>query len=53
MGAAMGGHASTVALLLAAGADAAAKNDFGETAFDLATAKGHAIRNEAGKRYGW
>jgi ankyrin repeat protein len=42
MGAAMGGHASTVTLLLAAGAKASVKNDFGETAADLATAKGHA-----------
>ena len=42
MGAAMGGHASTVTLLLIAGANATIKNDFGETAADLAKAKGHA-----------
>ena len=41
MGASMSGHESTVALLLAAGADPSVTNDFGESAGDLASAKGH------------
>ena len=42
MGAAMHGHAAVVGLLCAAGADPRLRNDFGEDAFDLAEAKGHA-----------
>jgi len=41
MGAAMNGHLSTVKLLLRSGANPVLSNDEGETARDLAKAKGH------------
>ena len=40
MGAAMGGYKSCIQLLLERGADPTAINEFGETAYDLAIAKG-------------
>ncbi|HEV8587055.1 MAG TPA: ankyrin repeat domain-containing protein [Methylomirabilota bacterium] len=40
--AAFGGHQALAELLLAHGADAAAKNDDGQSPLDVAQAKGHA-----------
>jgi len=41
MGAAMNGHCEILKIFLAAGAELAPENDFGETALALAIAKGH------------
>ena len=47
MGAAMNGHAVVVRRLLAHGASSKTVNEFGETALDLAKARGHAECAEA------